>query len=63
MQGKFDDQKYEPCSSPEATALLKIHKDAALKMGVNSTPFFIVNGRPVSGANTPQIDEALKQKQ
>ena len=62
MQGKLDNQKYEVCKKPEADDLLKVHKEAAAKMGVTGTPFFVVNNRPVSGANFPQIDEALKQK-
>jgi len=62
MGGKLDDQKYDTCRKQEAKDLLKIHKEAAEKMGINGTPFFVVNNRPVSGANMPQIDEALKQK-
>ncbi len=30
-------------------------------MGISSTPFFIVNGRAISGANRPEIDKALQQ--
>jgi thiol:disulfide interchange protein DsbC len=62
MQGKLDDQKYEKCAKKEADALLAVHKEAAHSMGINSTPFFIVNGKPVTGANTPEIDKALQQK-
>ena len=45
MKGKFDDQKYEKCDKPEAAELLKLHKELAGKMGVNGTPFFIINGK------------------
>jgi thiol:disulfide interchange protein DsbC len=62
MQGKLDNQKYEICKKPEVDELVKIHKEASRKMGISSTPFFIVNGKPVSGANTPEIDKALQQK-
>ncbi|OPY65154.1 MAG: putative thiol:disulfide interchange protein DsbC precursor [Syntrophorhabdus sp. PtaU1.Bin050] len=62
MQGKLDDQKYDTCRKQEAKDLLKIHKEAGEKIGINSTPFFIVNNKPISGANMPQINEALKQK-
>lgn len=62
MQGKLDNQKYEICQKPEITELVKIHKDASIKMGISSTPFFIVNGKPISGANTPEIDKSLQQK-
>lgn len=60
MQGKLDNQKYEACNKPEVDELVKAHKEAATRMGVSGTPFFIVNNKPVSGANFPQIDEALK---
>jgi thiol:disulfide interchange protein DsbC len=62
MQGKLDNQKYEICKKPEVDDLVRIHKEATRKMGVNSTPYFIVNGKPISGANTPEIDKALQQK-
>ena len=60
MKGKFDDQKYEKCEKPEAVALLNLHKEIGAKMGINGTPFFIVNGKKaVTGANTPEIEAAL----
>jgi thiol:disulfide interchange protein DsbC len=60
MKGKFDDQKYEKCDKPEAVELLKLHKELAGKMGINGTPFFIINGKKsVVGANTPEIEAAL----
>jgi thiol:disulfide interchange protein DsbC len=60
MKGKFDDQKYEKCEKPDAVALLNLHKEIGAKMGVNGTPFFIVNGKKaVTGANTPEIEAAL----
>ena len=60
MKGKLDDQKYEKCDKPEAIALLNLHKELAGKMGINGTPFFIVNGKKaVTGANTPEIEAAL----
>jgi len=62
MQGKLDNQKYEICKKQEVDDLVSIHKEASKKMGVNSTPFFIVNGKPISGANTPEIDKALQQQ-
>jgi thiol:disulfide interchange protein DsbC len=62
MQGKFDDQKYEKCSKPEAAELLELHKQIGRKMRINGTPFFIINGKkPVVGANIPELEEALKK--
>ena len=60
MKGKFDDQKYEKCEKPDAVALLNLHKEIGAKMGINGTPFFIVNGKKaVTGANTLEIEAAL----
>jgi thiol:disulfide interchange protein DsbC len=60
MKGKLDNQKYEKCDKPEAVELLKFHKDLAGKMGINGTPFFIINGKKaITGANTPEIEAAL----
>jgi thiol:disulfide interchange protein DsbC len=62
MQGKFDDQKYEKCSKPEAAEFLELHKQLGQKMRISGTPFFIINGKKsVVGANIPEIEEALKQ--
>lgn len=62
MHGKLDNMKYEICKKPEIDDLVKIHKEASRKMGINGTPFFIVNGKPISGANTAEIEKALQQK-
>jgi thiol:disulfide interchange protein DsbC len=62
MSGKLDDKKYTVCKKQEVDDLIKIHKEAAQKLGVSGTPFFIVNGKVVQGAAEAQIDEALKQK-
>lgn len=62
MSGKLDNQKYEACKKPEVDSLLKLYKDLAAKQGINSTPFFMVNGKPVSGADFPRLEEALKPK-
>ncbi len=60
MQGKLDDKKYEKCSKPEAAELLELHKEIGRKMRISGTPFFIINGKKtVTGANMPEIEEAL----
>lgn len=62
MQGKLDSKKYEVCQKKEIDDLVSVHREASKKMGINSTPFFIVNGKPVSGANQGEIDKALQTK-
>jgi len=60
MKGKLDDLKYEKCEKPDAVGLLNLHKEIAGKMGINGTPFFVVNGKKaVTGANMPEIEAAL----
>ncbi|MBA4390778.1 MAG: protein-disulfide isomerase [Syntrophus sp. (in: bacteria)] len=60
MKGKLDDQKYEVCKKQEAVDLLKLHKDIGGKIGINGTPFFIINGKKtVVGANAKEIEAAL----
>ncbi len=62
MTGKLDSKKYEQCKKPEVDDLMKLYKEQAMKMEINSTPFFIVNGKVISGFDTPRIEEALKPK-
>lgn len=62
MKGKLDDQKYEICNKPEVEDLIKLHKETSVNLGINGTPFFIINNVVISGANMPQIEEALRQK-
>ena len=62
MQGKFDSTKYETCTSVQVEDLLKLHESAATKMGVQSTPFFIIDGTVVSGADIPKIEQLLGKK-
>jgi thiol:disulfide interchange protein DsbC len=59
MHGKLDDRKYEICSKPEVEELAKVHKGVADSMGVTGTPFFVVNGTVVPGANMAMIEGAL----
>ena len=61
MSGKLDDKKYEQCNKPEAALLLNQHKEIGKKMGITGTPFFVIDGKKsIVGANTPEIEAALK---
>ncbi len=60
MSGKLDDRKYQICAKPEAAETLKAHQEAAKKLGVGATPFFIINGKSfVRGADIPALESAL----
>ena len=62
MKGKIDGQKYQTCTNAEVDELIKIHKSEGEKLGVSSTPYFIIDGKVVSGADIPQIEKLLKEK-
>lgn len=48
-----------PCESAEVTALMNIHREQAIRLGVEGTPFFIIDGHIVPGANIPEIERLL----
>jgi len=63
-QGKLDNQKYEVCKKQDVEDLLGIHRTVVAKLGIQSTPFFIINNSQiVVGADMPKLEEALKGKQ
>jgi thiol:disulfide interchange protein DsbC len=62
MKGKIDGQKYETCTNTEINELIASHQSTGAKMGVSSTPFFIIDGKVVSGADIPKIEGLLKEK-
>jgi thiol:disulfide interchange protein DsbC len=63
-QGKLDNQKYEVCKKQDVEDLLGIHGTVVAKLGIQSTPFFIINNSQiVVGADMPKLEEALKGKQ
>ena len=62
MKGKIDGQKYETCATAEVDDLIKLHQSVGAKMGITSTPFFIIDGKVVSGADIPKIQSLLGDK-
>lgn len=62
MKGKIDDQKYETCKDVSVDELIKVHSSASANMGISSTPFFIIDGKVVSGADIPKIENLLNEK-
>lgn len=62
MKGKIDGQKYKTCTNAEVDDLIRVHKSAGEKLGVSSTPFFVIDGKVVNGADIPQIEKLLKEK-
>ena len=62
MKGKIDGQKYQTCTNAEVDELIKVHKSEGAKLGVSSTPFFVIDGKVVMGADIPKIEKLLKEK-
>lgn len=62
MTGKLDNMKFKACKDGSVDELIRVHKGEASRLGVTGTPFFLVNGQPVSGANIPMIEKLLGQK-
>ncbi len=61
MTGKLDDMKFKTCDSKEAENLFQAQKEIGQKVNPPGTPFFLINGTPVMGANIPEIQKLLGQ--
>ncbi len=62
MSGGLDNKPLNTCQDQAVTALVEEHKALAQKIGVNGTPFLVINGVVINGANIPQIQKLLPQK-
>jgi thiol:disulfide interchange protein DsbC len=62
MKGKIDGQKYQTCTNAEVDELIKIHASEGAKLSVSSTPFYVIDGKVVAGADIPKIETLLKEK-
>lgn len=59
MAGSLDTGELTPCSDEKVGNLLVETKSMAQKLGIQGTPYLIVNGVAVRGADTKRIDELL----
>ncbi|MBF0464809.1 MAG: DsbC family protein [Nitrospirae bacterium] len=61
LDGKYDDKEITVCNDDKVEATLKEYRNVGDKIGVSGsgTPFLIVNGEPVQGANLPLINKYL----
>jgi len=60
--GKLDEEKFDACENAAVEEILKDHREAAMRVGIEGTPFFSVNGQAVAGADLPLIEKLLKAK-
>lgn len=61
-EGKLDDEKFDICENAAVEEILKEHRAAAARIGIEGTPFFSVNGKAVHGADLPLIEKLLDTK-
>jgi thiol:disulfide interchange protein DsbC len=59
MSGSLDTGELKPCSDEKVAVVLNDNKSMAQKLGIQGTPYLIVNGVAVRGADTKRIDELL----
>jgi len=62
MTGKLDDMKFTPCKSAAADDLVKAHKEICNRIGITSTPLFMIDGEIVWGADIPRMEQLLGDK-
>ncbi len=59
MAGSLDAGELAPCADVKVRDSLDENKSLARKLGIGGTPYLIVNGVTVRGADTKRIDEIL----
>ncbi|MBF0345278.1 MAG: DsbC family protein [Nitrospirae bacterium] len=59
MSGKHDDDKYEVCKDEKVEKQLNDMTELGASIGITGTPYLVVNGQIVQGANIPQIEALI----
>jgi thiol:disulfide interchange protein DsbC len=59
LSGAFDKSDLTPCPDVKVKTALSDNKAFAQKMGICGTPFLVVNGSIVRGADTKRLDMLL----
>jgi thiol:disulfide interchange protein DsbC len=59
MGGSLDTEELKPCADEKVAAILNDNISLARRLGIQGTPYLIVNGVAVRGADTKRIDELL----
>jgi len=60
MSGKHDEEQLDTCNDAKVSALIKEHRELAVKAGVSGTPSFLIHGHVVTGLNIPVIEQLLE---
>jgi thiol:disulfide interchange protein DsbC len=62
MTGKLDDMKFTLCEDTAAIESVKTHTEIGVRIGVNGTPLFLIDGQIVEGADIPLMKNILDGK-
>ena len=62
MTGHLDDGKFTVCNKKEVDDLQVKHEKLAQSLGIDSTPFFFIDGEIVQGADIPAIEKLIGKK-
>ena len=60
MSGKHDGERLDTCNDAKVSALIREHRELAVKAGVSGTPSFLIHGHVVTGLNIPVIEQLLE---
>jgi len=59
FSGQLDKKPLTTCESAEVATLMKTHREQGMRLGIEGTPFFIIDGNIVAGADIPVIEKLL----
>ncbi len=62
MSGARDGVAPEVCQNPQAGEMLKQHRELGQRLGLEGTPFFVIDGKVVAGADLPRMESLLEGK-
>ena len=62
MTGKKDDEIFAECKNPQVDQLQKSQREIGERLGIRGTPFFIIDGQTVTGADIPRMETLLSAK-
>ncbi|MFA6344793.1 MAG: DsbC family protein [Syntrophales bacterium] len=62
MAGRRDGVEPEICKNSQAGEIQKRHRDLGQRLGLEGTPFFVIDGEVVAGADLPRMEKLLEAK-
>ncbi len=58
-RGGLDNKPLQQCDTAAVQERMKLHREQGRRLGVEGTPFFIIDGHIVTGADLPRIEKLL----